>query len=286
MNENKYILTETKSLITSVDNKYVNKFQDECNQKQQINQLSTYSFEKSTNDLINTTRNLINQNAFDLVLIELFKHICMIRGYVCSIINTLNQQIHHIIQNYQLINQSEIKLYSKSLNEISNICQSVEILINLNKKKFDHVQQFPIIVNLFFEFYENLKPIKVYGQVVNFDTGKPLENAKIDVWQYHPLTGYSVFGYNFRGYFLTDNQGKYEIETLIPVPYVSIRPSHIHVTVSSSGYYKLTTQLYVNPQIKTDFLNHFRPFPQHLILAVEQANKNDDIPQAKFTFRL
>ncbi|CAF3816864.1 unnamed protein product [Rotaria sordida] len=131
-----------------------------------------------------------------------------------------------------------------------------------------------------------LKPIKVYGQVVNFDTGKPLENAKIDVWQYHPLTGYSVFGYNFRGYFLTDNQGKYEIETLIPVPYVSIRPSHIHVTVSSSGYYKLTTQLYVNPQIKTDFLNHFRPFPQHLILAVEQANKNDDIPQAKFTFRL
>ncbi|CAF1048806.1 unnamed protein product [Rotaria sordida] len=490
LQQKKSILTETTSLITSVDNKYVNKFQDECNQKQQINQLSTYSFEKSTNDLINTTRNLINQNAFDLILIELFKHICMIRGYVCSIINTLNQQIHHIIQNYQLINQSEIKLYSKSLNEISNICQSVEILINLNKKKFDHIQQFPIIVNLFFEFYENLKilynnwfehveknnnnnnkyntlssslirpiesissnsnikssseysneinvenfkeqlqtsssnkserlsstrklfddeattkfllfrqlltrfndlsqlikkhnlssyyqmvelttsqikdirshidlsnglsilkakndilliraeyrekfshksikrnkykvgqdikqfyiclmktihnvsrrlhrlrtyvdnkktlskqPIKVYGQVVNFDTGKPLENAKIDVWQYHPLTGYSVFGYNFRGYFLTDNQGKYEIETLIPVPYVSIRPSHIHVTVSSSGYYKLTTQLYVNPQIKTDFLNHFRPFPQHLILAVEQANKNDDIPQAKFTFRL
>ncbi|CAF3685388.1 unnamed protein product [Rotaria sp. Silwood1] len=157
LQQKKSILTETTSLITSMDNKYVNKFQNECNQKQQINQLSTYSFEKSINDLIDTIRNLINQNAFDLVLIELFKHICMIKGYVCSIINTLNQKIDHIIQNYQLINQSEIKLYSKTLNEISNICQSVEILINLNKKKFDHIQQFPIIINLFFEFYENLK---------------------------------------------------------------------------------------------------------------------------------
>ncbi|CAF0999879.1 unnamed protein product [Didymodactylos carnosus] len=131
-----------------------------------------------------------------------------------------------------------------------------------------------------------LKSIKVYGQVVDFDTGKPLENAKLDFWQYHPLTGYSVFGYNFRGYFLTDKQGKCEIETLIPVPETSIRPSHIHVIVSSSGYNKLTTQLYVNPEIKTDFLNNFRPFPQHLVLAVEQTNKDDDIPQAKFTFRL
>ncbi|CAF5006435.1 unnamed protein product [Rotaria sp. Silwood1] len=135
LQQKKSILTETTSLITSMDNKYVNKFQNECNQKQQINQLSTYSFEKSINDLIDTIRNLINQNAFDLVLIELFKHICMIKGYILY-----NNWFEHVEKNnnnnkYNTLSSSLIRP-NESISSNSNIKSSSEYSNEINVENF------------------------------------------------------------------------------------------------------------------------------------------------------
>ncbi|CAF2916468.1 unnamed protein product, partial [Rotaria sp. Silwood2] len=116
-----------------------------------------YSFEKFNNDLVNNSRTFISQHGFDPILIQLFENICIIDGYVRSSIHPLNQQIEHLIQNLQLHNQSEIELYSTNLIEIYTICRSVKTLIKLNKKKFNHIEQFSIIINLFSEFYKNLK---------------------------------------------------------------------------------------------------------------------------------
>ncbi|CAF1397438.1 unnamed protein product [Rotaria sordida] len=151
------IASETTSTITSVEMKHVDKYAEESNQEQTSRSSSVYSFENSNNDLVNNIHILISQNSFDEILIQLFEYICVIHGYVRSIIHPLQQQIQNLNEYFKLIDQSEMKLYSHCLNNVSNICQSIETLIKLNKKKFDHIEQFPIIVNSFSQFYENLK---------------------------------------------------------------------------------------------------------------------------------
>ncbi|CAF3182032.1 unnamed protein product, partial [Rotaria sp. Silwood2] len=141
---------------TSIENKHIDKNEDESGQ-QETYQSDVYSFEKFNNDLVNNSRTFISQHSFDPILIQLFENICIIDGYVRSSIHPLNQQIEHLIQNLQLHNQSEIELYSTNLIEIYTICRSVKTLIKLNKKKFNHIEQFSIIINLFSEFYKNLK---------------------------------------------------------------------------------------------------------------------------------
>ncbi|CAF4759046.1 unnamed protein product, partial [Rotaria sp. Silwood2] len=141
---------------TSIENKHIDKNEDDSGQ-QEIYQSDVYSFEKFNNDLVNNSRTFISQHGFDPILIQLFENICIIDGYVRSIIHPLNQQIEHLIQNLQLHNQSEIEFYSKNLIEIYTICRSVKTLIKLNKKNFNHIEQFLIIINSFSKFYKNLK---------------------------------------------------------------------------------------------------------------------------------
>ncbi|CAF2910595.1 unnamed protein product [Rotaria sp. Silwood2] len=116
-----------------------------------------YSFEKFSNDLVNNIRIFISQYGLDEISTQLFEYICIIQGYVCSVIHPLNQQLEHFIQNFQLHNQLEIELYSNILNKVCDICHLLEELIESNKRKFDYIEQFSIIVNLFYEFHENLK---------------------------------------------------------------------------------------------------------------------------------
>ncbi|CAF3384090.1 unnamed protein product [Rotaria sp. Silwood2] len=148
-------LTKTTS-STSIDNKHINKNEEEFNQGK-IDLFNVYSFEKSNKDLINNIRSFIRQYGLDSILLQFFEYICIIEGYVHSTIHPLNQQIEHFIQNFDLYKQSEIDFYSKNLNDVYNICRSAKTLINVNKKKFDHIEQFSIIINSCSEFYTNLK---------------------------------------------------------------------------------------------------------------------------------
>ncbi|KAK4650662.1 hypothetical protein QC762_709460 [Podospora pseudocomata] len=103
------------------------------------------------------------------------------------------------------------------------------------------------------------------GKVLSTD-GKPIENAVVDVWHTAPNGLYEQQDsdqpeMNFRGRFRTDQQGRYALYALRPVPYPipddgpagrllglldrhPNRPGHIHFIVSAEGHRALTTQLY------------------------------------------
>jgi catechol 1,2-dioxygenase len=94
----------------------------------------------------------------------------------------------------------------------------------------------------------------VTGQVRSLD-GRPLPHAELDIWQCADTGIYSNFGmddqpaWNLRGKFRTDAEGRYELRTIKPVPYMTpgvpqimldmwdalgkapFRPAHVHMKV-------------------------------------------------------
>ncbi len=127
------------------------------------------------------------------------------------------------------------------------------------------------------------------GRVLS-NTGEPVRNAFVEIWQvdsrasYIHSRGRNPGGYdsNFQGYgrFLTDIRGQYYFRTIKPVPY-SLggmgRAPHIHIAVSKNGHRLLTTQVLIrgyegnardgvfqelrDPQARETVLADFKPVP-------------------------
>jgi len=98
--------------------------------------------------------------------------------------------------------------------------------------------------------------------------GKPLPNAKVEVWHANLLGNYSFFDrtqpdFHLRRTILTDADGRYQFRSIIPVGYGcppdgttqalldklgrhGQRPAHIHFFVSAPGQRKLTTQINID----------------------------------------
>jgi len=98
--------------------------------------------------------------------------------------------------------------------------------------------------------------------------GKPLPNAKVEVWHANLLGNYSFFDrsqsdFNLRRTIVTDADGRYQFRSIIPVGYGcppdgttqqllnllgrhGQRPAHIHFFVSAPGQRKLTTQINID----------------------------------------
>jgi protocatechuate 3,4-dioxygenase beta subunit len=95
------------------------------------------------------------------------------------------------------------------------------------------------------------------------ETGNPIRNAVIEIWQVNGKGSYlhsrsgnrENFDPNFQGFgrFLTDSTGAYYFRTIKPVPYPGRTP-HIHFKVKRSGRPDFTTQCYVqgHPQNARD----------------------------------
>ena len=101
----------------------------------------------------------------------------------------------------------------------------------------------------------------MYGQVTDFSTGKPIENAELDVWHTAPNGLYEQqdpdqVDYNLRGRFTTGKDGKYAFYCLRPTSYPipfdgpagkllqlldrhPMRPAHIHFIVSQSNNFHI-----------------------------------------------
>jgi catechol 1,2-dioxygenase len=106
----------------------------------------------------------------------------------------------------------------------------------------------------------------IAGKVYSSDCRSHLPNTLIEVWQANKAGLYDTnkpgafterVEFHLRGMMLTDQQGNYEFETIMPgrypVPpnlpglekYAGLtRPAHIHFRVSESLHIPLTTQLY------------------------------------------
>lgn len=92
----------------------------------------------------------------------------------------------------------------------------------------------------------------VSGRVLD-STGKPLSNARVEIWQcdwqgiyLHPRDGGQNrrdTGFQGFGFATTDNNGAYRFRTIKPVAYAGRTP-HIHFKVKSANR-ELTTQMYV-----------------------------------------
>ena len=97
----------------------------------------------------------------------------------------------------------------------------------------------------------------IAGRVWGHDTRKPLVNAVVDIWQADhngrydnddPAKPPAADHFAYRARMLSDEQGRYEYETIMPGRYrlsrTAMRPAHIHYMVSAPGYRTLVTQLY------------------------------------------
>ena len=84
-------------------------------------------------------------------------------------------------------------------------------------------------------------PLTLTGYVVS-QSCQPIANAKLDFWQADGNGNYDNSGYTLRGWLLTDANGAYRLETVIPGLYPG-RTEHIHfkVTVNGTTY---TSQLF------------------------------------------
>src|SRR5713101_6176507 len=72
---------------------------------------------------------------------------------------------------------------------------------------------------------------------------KPVARAMLDFWQADATGRYDNAGYRLRGHQLTDESGRYRLETIVPAEYPG-RTRHIHMKIQAPGQPALTTQLY------------------------------------------
>jgi protocatechuate 3,4-dioxygenase beta subunit len=84
-------------------------------------------------------------------------------------------------------------------------------------------------------------PLTLTGYVVS-QSCQPIANAKLDFWQADGVGNYDNSGYTLRGWQLTDANGAYRLETVIPGLYPG-RTEHIHFKVTVNGQ-TYTSQLF------------------------------------------
>jgi protocatechuate 3,4-dioxygenase beta subunit len=82
----------------------------------------------------------------------------------------------------------------------------------------------------------------VAGYVLTTDC-KPVARALLDFWHADDGGAYDNAGYRLRGHQFADDQGRYQLETIVPGLYTG-RTRHIHVKVQAPNQPVLTTQLY------------------------------------------
>ncbi|PVY37343.1 catechol 1,2-dioxygenase [Pontibacter virosus] len=149
------------------------------------------------------------------------------------------------------------------------------------------------------------------GQVRDED-GKPVPNAKVEVWHCNLRGMYSIFDssqppFNLRRAIITDENGRYKFKSILPVGYScppggatdqllkaigrhGSRPAHIHFFVTAPGYRKLTTQINIegDPLIWDDFAFASReelvPHITRYSAAEAKAEFNIDEPFASIDF--
>jgi protocatechuate 3,4-dioxygenase beta subunit len=71
-----------------------------------------------------------------------------------------------------------------------------------------------------------------------------IKGARVDFWQADAKGTYDSAGFRLRGHVLSDAQGVYRIETILPGPYAG-RARHLNAKVQAAGKPTLATQLFI-----------------------------------------
>ncbi|GIN19540.1 MAG TPA: catechol 1,2-dioxygenase [Bacillus bacterium] len=139
------------------------------------------------------------------------------------------------------------------------------------------------------------------GSVSNTD-GMPLGNIRVEMWQNDNTGKYSAFDsdaprYNLRGHFDTDENGNFEVKTIVPLPYSiptdgptgefleymdqhPMRPAHLHLMFEAEGHETLITQVFFEGDewLETDVADGVRT---ELLTTLED---KDDHKEASLNF--
>ncbi len=110
-------------------------------------------------------------------------------------------------------------------------------------------------------------------------SGEPVAGALLDFWQADGNGRYDNIGYVLRGHQITDDQGRYWLETVVPGNYGG-RTRHIHVKVQAPDGEVLTTQLYFPDEERNQIDSIFRP---ELLVSM---NETEEGKEAWFDFVL
>jgi hypothetical protein len=116
------------------------------------------------------------------------------------------------------------------------------------------------------------------GTVLGTDCA-PLAGVLVDVWQADASGAYDNAGYGFRGHVVTDANGRFTVETVVPGEYPGRTP-HIHMKLTPQGGSTLTTQVYFPDSNLNAEDGIFRP---ELLLNI---TKNGDAAVGAYTFVL
>lgn len=125
--------------------------------------------------------------------------------------------------------------------------------------------------------------ILLFSGTIRSTRGVPLAGVMLDLWQADATGRYSQVNYqepryNLRGRLQTNEQGYFEVRTVVPACYEipnagptgkllarlgrhAFRPAHLHVKLSHEGFESLTTQLYIagDPWIDSDVVGAVKP---------------------------
>ena len=101
-------------------------------------------------------------------------------------------------------------------------------------------------------------PLRVSGRVRN-TRGESLSNASVDLWHTDFYGRYDLEGYRYRAKINPDQDGDYEVETILPGHYPDRPAQHIHYLVRAPGHRGLVTQAYfaTDPFFEGDPGKHF-----------------------------
>ncbi len=110
-------------------------------------------------------------------------------------------------------------------------------------------------------------------------SGKPVAGTLLDFWQADGNGRYDNVGYMLRGHQLTDDQGRYQLETVLPGNYGG-RTRHIHVKVQAPDGDVLTTQLFFPEEESNQRDSIFRP---ELLVSLNETERGKE---ARFDFVL
>jgi protocatechuate 3,4-dioxygenase beta subunit len=128
--------------------------------------------------------------------------------------------------------------------------------------------------------------VRLKGRVLDRD-GKPVESARVEIWQcdangrylHSGDSGWSSRDTAFQGFGhdMTNAEGEFTFRTIKPVPYTSRTP-HIHLKVLLNGKEQLTTQLYLSdhPDNDRDWLYQRIPQQQRELVTMYFKKSNQD----------
>jgi protocatechuate 3,4-dioxygenase beta subunit len=143
--------------------------------------------------------------------------------------------------------------------------------------------------------------LELHGKITDAVNGRPLGGAELDLWHADEHGGYDRVGNHLRGVIVSDANGDYAVNTMLPKDYAehqgdaigellalmgrhSYRAAHIHFKLRVDGEERLTSQVFRgdSPYLDSDYV--FGAVSPDLVLDLHPRDRVDDheVYEARF----